>query len=58
MSEDIKGLIEKINREGIKQAEEKAAQITAEAKKQAQLILYNLLFQGVYMLTVLKATKE
>ena len=39
MSDEIKNLIEKINQEGIKSAEEKAAQIESEAKKRAAEIL-------------------
>ncbi|MBN1913596.1 MAG: hypothetical protein JW788_04270 [Candidatus Omnitrophica bacterium] len=39
MAEDIKGLIEKINQEGIKAAEEKAAVIIAEAKKGSEEII-------------------
>jgi len=41
MSDEIKNLIEKINQEGIKVAEEKAAQIESEAKKKAAEILRN-----------------
>jgi vacuolar-type H+-ATPase subunit E/Vma4 len=39
MKEDIKGLIEKINQEGIKRAEEKARQIEAEAMRRAEEIV-------------------
>lgn len=38
MTEDIKSLIEKINQEGIKQAEEKARKIEEEARRQADEI--------------------
>lgn len=39
MSEDIKGLIEKINQEGVKAAEEKAREIEAQARQKAQEIV-------------------
>jgi len=39
MTEDIKGLIEKINREGIERAEEKALKIESEAIRQAEAIV-------------------
>lgn len=39
MAEDIKGLIEKINQEGVKAAEEKAQRIEAEARQKAEAIL-------------------
>ena len=39
MTEDIKGLIEKINQEGIKSAEEKARKIESEAIRQAEEIV-------------------
>jgi len=39
MAEDIKGLIEKIQEEGIKVAEEKAAAIEHEARKSAEAII-------------------
>lgn len=39
MAEDLKGLIEKINQEGVKAAEEKAQEIEAEAKRQAEGII-------------------
>jgi len=39
MAEDIKSLIEKIQQEGIKAAEEKSQEIEAEARQQAQRIL-------------------
>jgi len=41
MSDEIKNLIEKINQEGIRAAEEKAAQIESEAKKRSAEILRN-----------------
>jgi len=39
MTEDIQGLIDKINQEGIKQAEEKAGKIEEEARQQAAEII-------------------
>ena len=39
MTEDLQGLIEKINQEGVKAAEEKAHEIEAEAKRQAEQII-------------------
>jgi vacuolar-type H+-ATPase subunit E/Vma4 len=39
MAEDIKDLIEKINQEGVKAAEEKAQRIEAEARQKAEAIL-------------------
>jgi V/A-type H+-transporting ATPase subunit E len=39
MSEDIKSLIEKINREGVQAAEAKASQIEEQAERQAEEIL-------------------
>ncbi|MDP2938668.1 MAG: hypothetical protein Q8O13_01095 [Candidatus Omnitrophota bacterium] len=39
MSEEIKELIEKIQQEGVKQAEEKAGQIEAKSKQQAEQII-------------------
>jgi V/A-type H+-transporting ATPase subunit E len=39
MSDQIKELIEKINQEGVQAAEEKARQIEAQAKTQAEMIL-------------------
>lgn len=39
MTEDLKGLIEKINQEGIKAAEEKAREIETEAKRRAEQII-------------------
>ncbi len=41
MSDEIKNLIEKINQEGIRAAEEKAAQIESEAREKAAEILKN-----------------
>jgi V/A-type H+-transporting ATPase subunit E len=41
MSEDIKGLIEKIQQEGIKAAEEKARDIETAAKRRAEEIIAN-----------------
>jgi len=39
MTEDIKGLIEKINQEGIKKAQESARRIEEEARRQAEEII-------------------
>ena len=39
MSEDLQGLLEKINREGVEKAEAKAAEIIAEAKAKAAEIV-------------------
>src|SRR4030042_5805205 len=41
MAEEIQSLIEKIQQDGIKVAEEKAREIEDQAKKQADLILQN-----------------
>src|SRR4030043_484413 len=41
MAEEIKSLIEKIQQDGIKAAEEKAREIEDQAKKEADLILKN-----------------
>lgn len=39
MAEELKGLIEKIQEEGVKAAEEKASRIEAEARKKAEAII-------------------
>ncbi|MGB9714944.1 MAG: hypothetical protein ACPL1G_00810 [Thermodesulfovibrionales bacterium] len=54
MAEDIKSLIEKIQQEGIKAAEEKAKEIEDEAKKQADLILENARVQAERLLSETK----
>lgn len=41
MSEDLKGLIEKIHEEGVKAAEEKSDQIQSEAEKKSRAIVEN-----------------
>lgn len=41
MSEDLQGLLEKINRDGVEKAEAKAAEIIAEAKANAAAIVKN-----------------
>jgi len=50
MTEDIKGLIEKINQEGIKQAEENARRIEEEARRQAEDIVSHAMKDAQKML--------
>jgi hypothetical protein len=49
MSENLKGLLEKINQEGIKSAEEKARVIEDKAGKNAEKIVTGLLLQHQYI---------
>jgi len=54
MAEEIKSLIEKIQQDGIKAAEEKAKEIEDQAKKEADLILENARIQAERLLSEAK----
>jgi len=54
MAEEIRDLIEKINQEGIRAAEEKAKNIEAEARQRADDILYQARFEAEEMIAAAK----
>jgi len=54
MTEEIRDLIDKINQEGIRSAEEKAKNIEAEARQRADDILYQARFEAEEMIAAAK----